>query len=226
MGYCYRYRGTDPEHPDNRGLRLAMQRGLPLIYLHGLVPGKYIAEWPVFVVAEDSAGLAVSVAVDDQKHLRLSAGATEGLMPDAEGPARRRYVTSLVRVRLHQQAFRQRVLQAYRRQCAFCRLRHEELLDAAHIIPDSAPEGEPRIPNGLALCSLHQTAFDRSFVGLRPDFVIEVRPDILREQDGPTLVHAIQALHHTRMVLPRSPAHHPDPDPVRQRYERFQLVRQ
>src|SRR5438552_3863 len=25
----YRYRGTNADHPDNRGLRLAMQRGLP-----------------------------------------------------------------------------------------------------------------------------------------------------------------------------------------------------
>ena len=29
----YRYRGTDMDHPDNRGLRLAMERRLPLVYL-------------------------------------------------------------------------------------------------------------------------------------------------------------------------------------------------
>lgn len=46
--------------------------------------------------------------------------------------ARRRYVTLMTRRRLHQQTFRQRVLQAYREHCAICRLRHEELLDAAH----------------------------------------------------------------------------------------------
>ncbi len=37
---------------------------------------------------------------------------------------------------MHQQEFRQRVLRAYRERCAICRLRHEELLDAAHILPD------------------------------------------------------------------------------------------
>jgi putative restriction endonuclease len=38
----YRYRGTDPRHPDNVGLRRAMQRRLPLIYLFGVIPGQYI----------------------------------------------------------------------------------------------------------------------------------------------------------------------------------------
>ncbi|HKB16865.1 MAG TPA: HNH endonuclease, partial [Planctomycetota bacterium] len=29
----YKYRGTDPDHPDNRGLRKAMDRQIPLVYL-------------------------------------------------------------------------------------------------------------------------------------------------------------------------------------------------
>jgi hypothetical protein len=36
-----------------------------------------------------------------------------------------------------------------------------ELLDAAHILPDGHPKGEPVVPNGLALCKLHHAAFDR-----------------------------------------------------------------
>jgi hypothetical protein len=42
----YRYRGTDPSHHENRGLRLAMQLQVPLVYFHGIVPGLYAAEWP------------------------------------------------------------------------------------------------------------------------------------------------------------------------------------
>ena len=45
----YRYRGTDPQHRDNVGLRFAMQNNLPLAYFHGLVRGKYLAMWPVYV---------------------------------------------------------------------------------------------------------------------------------------------------------------------------------
>lgn len=217
----YRYRGTNSQHPDNRGLRLAMDRHLPLIYFHGIVPGKYLATWPVFVVADDPARLAFSVAVDDAAHLGLqpSGGASE-LHEDTDN-ARRVYATAAVRVRLHQRAFRERVLDAYQRQCAFCRLRYDELLDAAHIVPDAEPAGEPLVRNGLALCTLHHAAFDRYFVGLRPDYVLEVRQDILQEHDGPTLVHAIQALHGTRIIVPRQANLRPAPELVELRYRRF-----
>jgi putative restriction endonuclease len=216
----YRYRGEDPGHPDNAGLRTAIKNQLPLVYFHGVVPGKYVAAWPVFVVADNPAGLTFSVAVDDERHLKLLGRENESVSDVVEN-ARRAYVTLVVRVRLHQRAFRERVLQAYRHQCAFCRLRHEELLDAAHIVPDSDPKGEPVVRNGLSLCTLHHAAFDRQFLGLRPDYVIEVREDILREHDGPTLVHAIQALPGIRIVLPLPEALRPDPALLEMRYAKF-----
>src|ERR1043165_4826444 len=49
----YRYRGTNRDHPDNRGLRFAMEQRLPLVYFHGIVPGKYLATWPVFIVKDN-----------------------------------------------------------------------------------------------------------------------------------------------------------------------------
>ncbi|HEY7449314.1 MAG TPA: hypothetical protein VH702_14250 [Vicinamibacterales bacterium] len=49
----YRYRGTDPAHRDNVGLREAMRRQVPLIYFHGIVPGRYMASWPVHIVGDD-----------------------------------------------------------------------------------------------------------------------------------------------------------------------------
>jgi len=217
----YRYRGIDPGHPDNTGLRLAMERRLPLIYFHGIVPGKYLAAWPVFVVADDPGGLTFSVAVDDAAHLGVQPAIAQRGVPEDTDTARRVYVTAAVRVRLHQRAFRERVLEAYQRQCAFCRLRHEELLDAAHIVPDTEPGGEPLVRNGLSLGTLHHAAFDRYFLGLRPDYVLEVRPDILEEHDGPTLVHAIQALHGTRITVPRRADLQPALDLVEIRYQRF-----
>ena len=60
-----------------------------------------------------------------------------------------------------------------------CRLRHEELLDAAHILPDMHPLGQPIVPNWLALRKLHHAAFDVNIVGARPDLVIEIRQDVL-----------------------------------------------
>ena len=45
-------------------------------------------------------------------------------------------------------------MRAYRECCAVCRLRHAELLDAAHILPDGHPKGEP-IVQGFHLQALH-----------------------------------------------------------------------
>ena len=197
-----------------------MKYGLPLVYFHRVVPGKYVAAWPVFIVGDDPAKLTFSVAVDDTKHLNLGAGPAE-FVYDVVDNARRVYITSLVRVRVHQRAFRERVLDAYRHQCAFCKLRHDELLDAAHIVPDRDPKGEPLIRNGLSLCTLHHAAFDSQFIGLRPDYVLEVRSDILKERDGPTLVHSIQALQGSRIVLPSQQALRPDRELVEMRYMKF-----
>ena len=219
----YRYRGADPNHPDNRGLRFAKEMHLPLVYFHGIVPGKYLATWPVFIVGDSPATLTFSVAVDDAAHMGVMRDLPEGAGVALENfaEARRAYITSTVRQRLHQRVFRERVLEAYHRQCAFCRLRHEELLDAAHIVPDTEPEGEPHVKNGLALCKLHHSVFDGNFVGLRPDYVVQVREDILREHDGPTLAYAIQALHGKTILLPRHAALMPDPGLLKVRFERF-----
>ena len=215
----YRYKGMNPQHPDNVGLRFAMHHELPLVYCHSVVPGRYVVMWPVYLVHDSPYDLAISVAVDDVTQADIFSRHGSGVKVAAE--ARRQYVTSLTRRRLHQSAFRERVLSAYRHQCAFCRLRHSELLDAAHIIPDSDPRGEPIVSNGISLCRLHHAAFDRFFLGVRPDRIIEVRRDVLEEIDGPTLQHAIQALHGQSIVLPARLEEQPAAVFLSERYERF-----
>jgi putative restriction endonuclease len=216
----YAYRGTDPEHPDNRGLRTAMEMRLPLAYFYGLNPGQYAAAWPVFVVADRRNELFFDVAVDDEQ--LWSPVGSESAIAEDRADIRRQYITSLVRRRLHQQAFRARVLEAYRVQCALCRLRHQELLDAAHITADIEPEGDPVVSNGLALCKLHHAAYDRHFLTVRPDYRIEVRRSILLETDGPMLLHGLQGLHLQEILLPRSEGLQPDRARLEARYEAFQ----
>lgn len=213
----YRYRGTDPAHRDNQGLRLAMARGVPLVYLFGVTPGRYMPVWPVYVVRDHPAELSFSVAVDAPYMPVMS-----NLTRDATSlEARRAYVTVVTQRRLHQQSFRERVLRAYQEQCAICRLRHDELLEAAHILPDSHPKGEPIVPNGLALCALHHAAFDRNILGIRPDFIVEVRVDILREEDGPMLEHGLQGFQGKTIARPRSRDLWPRADLLEERYEQF-----
>ncbi|MHB1670896.1 MAG: HNH endonuclease [Acidiferrobacter sp.] len=220
----YRYRGNDPRHGDNVGLRTAMHQRIPLIYFHRIVPGKYLAAWPVFIVDDDPSRHTFTVEVDDAHLANWSGESQEAVISDGVAQARRSYITTTVRQRIHQRAFRERVLRAYREQCAFCRLRHEELLDAAHIIPDGEPDGEPVVTNGLALCKLHHAAFDRQFLAIRPDYVIEVRCDILREEDGPMLLHGLKGMHETRITVPRSTHDHPNREFLERRYEQFRAL--
>jgi len=216
----YRYRGSDPNHRDNAGLREMIDRREPLIYFHALVKGKYLVVWPVFVVHDDPASLTFSVAVDDT--LAFKAGV--GMSPEAEDTVadiRRGYITATVRRRIHQAAFRERVIDAYRQQCALCRLKHDELLDAAHILADADPEGEPIVPNGIALCKLHHAAFDRFFLSVRPDYTIEIRRDVLQETDGPMLKHGLQGMHGQQIQLPTRIALRPSVVLLEQRHRRF-----
>ena len=60
----YRYRGSDPYHRDNVGLRNVMLNRLPLVYFHGMVPEVYIAIWPVYVISESIKDRAFSVIFD------------------------------------------------------------------------------------------------------------------------------------------------------------------
>jgi len=223
---AYKYRGDDPNHHDNVGLREAMRRRAPLVYFHGLVPGRYLASWPAFVVGDDPGGLTFRVAVDDASLAQRAAeDAGESPMAVAEdSQPRRAYVTAVVRRRLHQRAFRERVLAAYKQACALCRLRHVELLGAAHIIPDGEPGGEPSVNNGIALCALHHLAFDRFLIGIRPDCLVEVRPSILREHDGPMLLHGLQGLQGAQLAVPGNPLLRPGKEFLEWRWERFTAV--
>ncbi len=219
----YKYRGNNPRHPDNVGLRKAMQRHIPLIYFHGVAPGKYMASWPVYIFSDDEKTLTFTVIVDDVATVtfRREEQPTQ-VVPDDEALfSRRVYVTRQTRQRVHQQAFRIRVLAAYREQCACCKLRHEQLLDAAHIIPDSEPEGEPIVSNGIALCRLHHAAFDEFFIGITPDYLIHVRRDILDESDGPMLLHGLQGLDGGKIILPRLKNQQPNREFLEQRFTRF-----
>ena len=199
----YRYRGTNPDHHENVGLRLAMARQTPLIHFIGVVPGKYMALWPVFIVGDDPGNLSFTVAVED-RDISVSAVSAEDT---AETALRRRYVTTAARRRLHQHAFRQRVLRAYTEHCTVCHLRHVELLEAAHILPDTHPRGEAVVPNGLALCKLHHAAFDANILGIRPDYTVDLRLDVLEEIDGPMLKHGLQGFQGKRLRVVPSAAH-------------------
>src|ERR1700732_4909113 len=49
----YKWRGPDPQHPDNRALREAMALGLPLIWFHGVASGDCLPVYPGWLADEE-----------------------------------------------------------------------------------------------------------------------------------------------------------------------------
>lgn len=215
-GYVrYKYRGTDPNHSDNRALREALISRAPLIYFVGIEKGVYSAHYPVWLVDEDRSRLEFTVAVDEAQR---PFGTVDLVWPDKS------YALRLTQQRLHQPVFRTRVLRAYNDTCAICRLKHAELLDAAHILPDNHAKGDPVVPNGLALCKIHHAAYDRNIVGIRPDLVVEIQPTVLAEVDGPMLRHGLQEMAGSRITIPRAAHSRPDPERLEERYDEFRAA--
>ena len=214
----YKWQGTDPQASDNVALRVAMELRKPLAWFVGVAPGLYEAVFPVWLVDEEAHQHQFVVALDEAME---TAWQQEVLLTAPDEVRRREYALGVIRRRLHQPDFRRRVLLAYERQCAICRLRHAELLDAAHIKED-ADGGEPVVTNGIAMCAIHHRAFDALVLGVTPKYAVEIRKDILDEQDGPTLLHALQGVHGTTLVLPTRTVLRPDTELLEQRYQRFQ----
>lgn len=208
----YKYRGTDPDHAENVALRRAMEQRLPLIWFVGVASGLYEPIYPVYVIGEERQELQFALAVDEGQRF-----ITPGMAMDEPT---RRYVERVTKARLHQRVFRMQVLLAYTDSCAICRLKHPELLDAAHIIGD-AEDGEPVIQNGMSMCKIHHAAFDQDFMGVTPDFRVEINRELLAEVDGPMLKHGLQEMHGIRLHLPSSRSQRPDRDRLARRYERF-----
>jgi putative restriction endonuclease len=134
----------------------------------------------------------------------------------------RRYVERMTKARLHQRVFREQVLLAYTDSCTICRLRHPELLDAAHIIGDAEDDGDPVVPNGLAMCKIHHAAFDRHLLGVSPDHKVSINRGLLEEIDGPMLKHGLQEMHGVTIHLPTKRTERPDRERLSRRFERFQ----
>ena len=213
----YKWQGTDALASDNVALRVAMAHRKPLAWFVGVAPQLYETVFPVWLVDEEPREHQFVVAVDEALE---TAWQKEILLTGPDEVRRREYALGVVRRRLHQPDFRRRVLAAYGRQCAICRLRHPELLDAAHIKED-AQGGEPIVTNGIAMCAIHHRAFDALVLGVTPRYAVEVRNDVLQEQDGPTLLHALQGVHGTTLVLPTRTAQRPSTELLEERYQRF-----
>jgi putative restriction endonuclease len=212
----YAFMGDDPEAADNRWLREACERQIPIIYFLGISPGRYEAILPVFIADWDARALKarVSFGLPNQA----------GVFTPPNDPLERRYALRSVKQRLHQASFREAVITAYRGRCAISGLPEQRLLDAAHIIADSEPElGQPIVPNGIPLSKIHHAAFDAHLIGIDPDYRLHVSDKLLGQNDGPIL-EALKGLVGSQLHRPLREKDCPDRDRLEKRFERFKEV--
>ena len=83
------------------------------------------------------------------------------------------------RIRLRQHCFANQVLTQYRHRCAFCgfdasRLLGHRLLVASHVKPWAASTNRERLDprNGVAACTIHDSAFDTGLLTIQRDLTI------------------------------------------------------
>jgi putative restriction endonuclease len=212
----YSFMGKDPNAADNRWLREAMERQVPIIYFLGVSPARYEAVLPAFITGWDAHAATAQVAFSDP--------ASKNLPKPPADAGERRYALRVVKQRLHQASFRDAVITAYRGRCALSGFPEAKLLDAAHIISDGHEEyGQPVIQNGIPLSKIHHAAFDAHLIGIDPDFRVHVSERLLSQQDGP-LLEAMKRLHGGKLHLPVRPQDKPDANRLDQRFQLFKAA--
>ncbi len=79
-----------------------------------------------------------------------------------------------VKVRLKQSFFRRTVIASYETLCCVCLVSKPQLLVASHIKPwaSSTPSERVSPMNGLAMCALHDRAFDRGLLTVKTDHTV------------------------------------------------------
>lgn len=216
--FRYMWRGDDPFLSENIGLRNAMETKVPIIWFWGvgMQPARFQVIAPTYVVGEEPQEKRFLLTTPED------ADDISGIDFSAQELVAKRYLRRMAKVRVHQPVFRSTVLAAYENRCSVCNLAHPPLLDAAHIVDDADEKGVPSVVNGLAMCKIHHAAFDKFFLGVRPDYTVEIRHDLLEEIDGPMLRHGLQELHGKNlMTVPRHKRDRPQDNLLEYKYDQF-----
>jgi putative restriction endonuclease len=207
--YDYQSGGVEGK---NTKLRKAWELQLPIIWFRQQELGRRYVPYLVYVV-DDFPELGYCLISPD---LSLSLAIKTG------DEIQKRYALREMKQRLHQPAFRARVLSAYGVRCAVCNLQMGALLEGAHITPDSDPNSSTKVNNGISLCTIHHSAYDAALLGIDTDFSIHIRADVMQESDGPMLKYGLQEMHRKDLILPSQQDHWPDLSRLSHRFHEFE----
>ncbi|MDP2126019.1 MAG: HNH endonuclease [Pseudohongiella sp.] len=218
--FRYELKRGHPKQGSNRYLWEAMEDGMPFVYFHAIAPGRYKAIWPCFVTKIHEAEMFCEVVVGDSLLARnKNPSAVE--YPLSNAPARA-YAVRETRVRLHQATFRANVLSAYKNRCALSGLPLPELLEAAHITPDTFAHSSTEVSNGITMTRLHHRAYDSNLIGITSEFKIVVGRSIKEQSDIPIL-SMLKKLDGGSLVLPKELQLQPNRDRLAERFNEFLL---
>lgn len=212
VSYQLQRRGTESHF--NTLLANAYMSKQPLIFFRGLADSLYEAFYPVFVDSFSFEEGEAIVGFDPPEETSLTLAAA------GVGELEARYGLGIRRTRLHQSAFRKRVLLAYGLRCALTNLPLIELLDATHIVRDSAG-GAPSVSNGIALSTFHHGAYEKNLIGIDPDGKVHLSEQVSSITDGPMFDHGMLRLRGAKMRLPSFTGHHPSKDLLAAKFEEF-----
>ena len=125
----------------------------------------------------------------------------------------RQIVLSQIAKKYRATDFRKRVLGAYEHRCAACGVQLK-LIEASHIIPVAAPTSTDETRNGIALCALHHTAFDRNLLSFDERYKIEVSDSEVSRLAAENLVGGLKEFRQnlrTAIILPSDKRDYPPP---------------
>lgn len=105
--------------------------------------------------------------------------------------------------------FRERVIDAYGRECVFCGLGVNELLHAAHLLPVGLPDSTDDESNGIPACLSHHALFDSHSMHVDPaTLLVSIHPAVVDAAQTDPALAALVATTRTQMTasLKVSPA--------------------
>jgi putative restriction endonuclease len=214
----YSFMGDDADATDNRLLKHACDAKIPVVYFLGISPGLYRILMPTFLDEWNPTTLRVGLSFGN---ITFDLAQDDVDVAPPQTDIQRRYALNVVKRRLHQDAFRQAVITAYKGRCAFSNLPVSTLLDAAHIVADRHEMlGQPVVPNGLPLSKIHHAAFDAHLIGVDPDYRIHVSKKLLDQRDGP-LLEALKDLNGVTLRLPLRKQDFPDQERLDVRFREY-----
>lgn len=214
----YKFADSPSKNWTNEAMINAAQQNYPLAWLIGVRPGNilyYYARFPVYIERVDHRRREFIISIHETvlEHTGIS---------NQEPPMiERKYVSRWTRARVHQHDFREHVISAYEISCAICDLPHAQLLEAAHIIPDSKDSGIPEVSNGLALCRTHHTAYDRNLIGIDPDHRIHVAERAQKLEKDTRRISLTPFNRRALSHVPKNKKLHPDQGRLHSRFINF-----